>query len=54
MTARQLITALQSLGEENLDREICIFDGPSWYTPYKVEVLDDDKWKRLKGKILID
>lgn len=56
MTARQLITALQSLGEENLDREICIFDGqwPSWYTPYKVEVLDDDKWKILKGKILID
>lgn len=54
MTARQLITALRTLGEENLDREICIFDALSWFTPYKVEVLDDDKWKTMKGKILID
>ena len=37
MTARELIKALQDLGEDNLDREICMFDGPSWYTPYKVE-----------------
>jgi hypothetical protein len=53
MTARELIKALQDLGEENLDREIIMFDGPSHYTPYKVEILD---WQlsHLQGKILID
>lgn len=54
MTARQLIESLQNLGEENLDREIIMTDGPSTFTPYKVEILGDDIWKLSKGKILID
>ena len=33
-----MIKALQDLGEENLDREIVMLDGPICYTPYKVEV----------------
>ena len=54
MTARDLIKALQDLGKDNLDREIVMFDGPSYYTPYKVEVLKDKSWGRQYGKILID
>lgn len=53
MTARQLIKTLQDLGEENLDRDIIIFDGPSYYSPYKVEILDE-KWNKHTGKIIID
>lgn len=53
MTGRQLIESLQNLGEENLDREIIMFDGPSFYTPYKVEIYNSHK-KILDGKILID
>ena len=54
MTGRELIKALQDLGDENLDREIVMFDGPSYYTPYKVEVLNDRKWGRQYGCIMID
>lgn len=54
MTARQLIKALQDLGEDNLDRDIVMFDGPSWYTPYKVQILDEEWSKRLVGKVMID
>ena len=54
MTARQLIKSLQELGEENLDREVIMVDGPSTFTPYRVEILEDDTWKLNKGKILID
>lgn len=54
MTARKLIKTLQDLGDENLDREIIMFDGPSYYTPYKVEVLKGKSWGRQYGKILID
>ena len=54
MTAREPIKALQDLGKDNLDREIVMFDGPSYYTPYKVEVLIDKSWGHQKGKILID
>ena len=54
MTARQLIKSLQELGEENLDREVIISDAGSFYTPYKVEILSDEDWKRHQGKILID
>lgn len=54
MTGRELIKVLQDLGEDNLDREIVMFDGPSYCTPYKVEVLKDKSWGRQKGKILID
>lgn len=53
MTAKQLIKALQDLGEENLDRDIVMFDGPSHFTPYKVEILDG-QFSHLQGKILID
>ena len=53
MTARELIKALQDLGEENLDRDIVIFDGPSYTTPYKVEILEE-QFNHLQGKILID
>lgn len=53
MTARELIKALQDLGEKSLDREIIMFDGPSYYTPYKVEMLDN-QFSHLQGKILID
>lgn len=49
MTAKELIQYLQSLGEENQDREIVIFDGPSHYTPYKVEILDG-QFSHLQGK----
>lgn len=52
MTARELIKALQDLGEENLDKDIIMFDGPSYYTPYKVEILKH--WGQLSGKIMID
>ena len=55
MTARELIKALQDLGEDNLDREVIMFDGPSYYTPYKVEIMKDKNWgKKLQGKIMID
>ena len=55
MTARELIKALQNLGEENLDRDIVMFDGPSFYSPCKVKVLKDKAWgNRLTGKIMID
>lgn len=53
MTGNQLIQSLQNLGEENLEREIIMMDGPSSYTPYKVEVLDES-WGRNAGKIIID
>ena len=53
MTARELIKALQDLGEENLDGEIIMFDDISYYTPYKVEILTN-QFKDLQGKILID
>ena len=53
MTARELIKALQDLGEENLDRDIVMFDGPSWYTPYKVAILGKN-WGKQAGKIMID
>jgi hypothetical protein len=54
MTAKELIKALQDLGEENLNRDIVMFDGPSYYTPYKVEVMTDKNWGKLIGKIIID
>lgn len=53
MTAKELIKALQDLGEENQDRQIIMFDGPSYFTPYKVEILDE-QFNTLQGKILID
>lgn len=55
MTVRKLIETLQNLGEENLDREIIMFDGPSYYTPYKIEILEGKEWgNNLRGKVMID
>ena len=58
MTARELIKALQELAEEHgdevLDKEVYMFDGPAWYTPYKVKIFDKDWGKNLQGKIMID
>lgn len=53
MTARELIKALQDLGEENLNRDLVMFDGPSWYTPTNVAILGR-KWGKQAGKIMID
>ena len=54
MTARELIKALQDLGEENLDKQVIMFDGPTYYTPYKVDITNDPTWGNLRGKIMID
>ena len=58
MTARELIKAFQELaekyGDEALDKQVIMFDGPSWYTPYKIEILGKDWGRRLQGKIMID
>lgn len=53
MTARELIKALQDLGKENQNKQVVMFDGPSYYTPYKVEVLDE-QFSHLQDMILID
>lgn len=53
MTVRELIQQAQELGEENLDKDVIMFDGPSWYTPTKI-VLMGESWPRFKGKVLID
>lgn len=53
MTARELIKALQDLGE--LDKEIVIFDGPSYFTPSRIMILKGKCYnKELQGTILID
>lgn len=56
MTARELIAKLQALGEENLDKDILMFDGPSYCTPCKVKLItENDGWsKKFLGSILID
>ena len=53
MTVKELIKALQDLGEENQNKQVIMFDGPSYYTPYKVKVLDG-QFSHLQGKVLID
>lgn len=57
MTVRQLIDKLQKLGEKNLDKEVWMFDGPTYYTPYRVKIIDESmglKNKTLLGGIMID
>ena len=56
MTVRELTNKLLRFNEEDLDREVIIFDGPSYFTPYKVEVLSiKEGWsKNIDGKVLID
>ena len=53
MTARELIQELQNLGEDNLDREIVMWDAGHPYSPYKVKILQG-QFHSLEGKILID
>ena len=50
MTVAELIAKLQEMPQ---DKEVIMFDGPSQYTPYKVEVAD---WggKNIEGKVIID
>lgn len=54
MTGRELIEQLQRFPEADLEREIIIFDGPSYGTPSKFMVLDEKWGKRLSGKLMID
>ena len=54
MTARELIKALQDLGDENLDKDCITFDGPAYGIVSRVKILDDKWSKRLQGKIMID
>ena len=57
MTVRQLIKQLQDLGDKNLDKEVWMFDGPTYFTPYKVKVIDESmglKNKNLLGGVMID
>ncbi len=57
MTARELIKRLQDLGEEGLDKEIIMLDCSSYYTPYRIQIIDEKlgfKNERLIGNILID
>ena len=52
MIVRELIHQAQQLGEENLDKEVIMFDGLSCFTPTKMIVLGES-WPRFKGKVLI-
>ena len=54
MTARELIKALQDLGEENLDKDCITFDGPSFAIVSRVHILDEKWSERMQGKIWID
>lgn len=54
MTGNELIKCLQRLSDEELEQDVVMFDGPSYYTPYKVEVMGDKCGENLKGKIMID
>ena len=49
MTVSELIKELEKMPQ---DKEVIMFDGPSYYTPCKVSVCD---WKdKLNGKVIID
>lgn len=54
MTGKELLKILQEFSDEDLDRDIVMFDGPSYYTPCKVKVMEEKWGKRLQGKLLID
>lgn len=54
MTGRELINILQALSEEDLARDIIIFDGPAYITPCRVLVMGEKWGKKLQGKLLID
>lgn len=54
MTGKDLINTLQALSEEDLARDIIIFDGPAYITPCRVVVMGKKWGKKLQGKLLID
>lgn len=55
MTVRELIKALQDLGEKHQDKIIVMFDGPSYYTPDRVELMNPEQWGgKFQDKVLID
>ena len=49
MKVAELIELLQSMPQ---DAEVVMFDGPSYYTPFKVYVWEEEG--RLKGRVVID
>lgn len=50
MTVADLIKELEKMPQ---DKEVIMFDGPSYYTPSEVSIC---KWddKKLNGKVIID
>lgn len=49
MKVAELIEILKTMPQEE---EVIMFDGPSYYTPFKVYVWE--KEGRFKGKVVID
>ena len=54
MTGKELLEALQKFSEEDLNRDIIMFDGPSYFTPTRVIITNDTWSKKLRGKLMID
>ena len=52
MTARELIKALQDLGEENLDLEVCIYDEYRYVNIDDVEILTEKNWDEANIKFI--
>lgn len=50
MIVAELIKELEKMPQ---DKEVIMFDGPSYYTPSKVYICDW-KEKRFNGKVVID
>lgn len=53
MTVQELIQELQKMPQ---DADVIMFDGPAYFTPYKVKVMtEEDGWgKKFLGKVMID
>lgn len=50
MKVKELIAELEKMPQ---DKEVVMFDGPSYYTPSKVCICEWDD-KKLNGKVIID
>ena len=50
MTVAELIKKLEKMPQ---DKQVIMFDGPSYYTPLKVYICEW-KEKRFNGKVVID
>ena len=50
MTVAELIKELEKMPQ---DKEVIMFDGPSYYTPSKVYICDCAN-KKFNGKVVID